>query len=100
MSNPAPSNNATPDTSAGDKKKPQPTPKSFEAAMTELERILADMDSGQTTLEASLAQYERGTFLIKHCRQILTQAEKQMEELTRDEQGNLATSGGAGGAEG
>src|SRR6267378_2158570 len=44
-------------------KKNQTPPKTFEDALQELEQILAEIETGQTGLEDSLAQYERGTFL-------------------------------------
>ena len=35
--------------------------------------------------------YERGQFLIQHCRGILGRAEKQIEVLSRTESGELAS---------
>jgi exodeoxyribonuclease VII small subunit len=62
-------------------KKAQTPPKSFEDALSELERILADIEAGEIGLEESLAKYERGNFLIQHCRGILGAAEKQIEVI-------------------
>ncbi|HEX8524842.1 MAG TPA: exodeoxyribonuclease VII small subunit [Tepidisphaeraceae bacterium] len=62
-------------------KKSQAAPKNFEEALDELERILSEIESGEVGLEESLAKYERGQFLIQHCRQILGKAEKQIETL-------------------
>ncbi|MGA3065890.1 MAG: exodeoxyribonuclease VII small subunit [Tepidisphaeraceae bacterium] len=70
-------------------KKQQTAPKTFEDALTELEQILADIEAGQVGLEESLARYERGTFLIHHCRGVLSTAEKQIELLSKSETGNL-----------
>jgi exodeoxyribonuclease VII small subunit len=70
-------------------KKQQTTPKSFEDAMTELEQILTDIEAGQIGLEESLARYERGTFLIQHCRGVLGAAEKQIELLSKGADGSL-----------
>jgi exodeoxyribonuclease VII small subunit len=64
-------------------KKAQTPPKSFEEALNELEGILARIESGQTPLEESLVQYERGNFLIQHCRGVLSGAEKQIEMLNK-----------------
>ena len=66
-------------------KKNQPVPKSFEEAIAELEKILGEMEAGQVALEDSLAKYERGTFLIRHCRGVLGAAEKQIELLSKGE---------------
>jgi exodeoxyribonuclease VII small subunit len=64
-------------------------PKSFEDALRELETILADIEGGELGLEDSLAKYERGTFLIQHCRGVLGTAEKQIELLSKSPDGGL-----------
>jgi exodeoxyribonuclease VII small subunit len=64
-------------------------PKSFEEGLKELEQILADIESGALGLEDSLGKYERGTFLIEHCRGVLAAAEKQIELLTKASDGSL-----------
>ncbi len=56
-------------------------PKSFEEALKELEQILAEIEAGEVGLEESLLKYERGHFLIQHCRGVLSGAEKQIEQL-------------------
>ncbi len=70
-------------------KKNQPLPKSFEEAIAELEKILAELEGGQVGLEESLSRYERGTFLIQHCRGVLGAAEKQIELLSKAEDGAI-----------
>lgn len=67
----------------------QTPPKSFEEALQELEQILAQIESGQTGLEESLTKYERGTFLIQHCRGVLNTAEKQIELLNKSADGSI-----------
>ena len=47
-------------------------PKTFEDGLQELEQILGDIEGGTLGLEDSLGKYERGTFLIEHCRRVLT----------------------------
>jgi exodeoxyribonuclease VII small subunit len=61
----------------------QLAPKSFEEALTELEQILAEIEGGQVALEESLVKYERGNFLIQHCRGVLSAAEQQIELLSK-----------------
>ena len=61
----------------------QSTPKNFEEAIGELESILSAMENGDVPLEESLVRYERGSFLIEHCRQVLGRAEVQIDKLTR-----------------
>ena len=64
-------------------------PKTFEDALRELEAILAEIEGGELGLEDSLAKYERGTFLIQHCRGVLGAAEKQIELLSKSPDGGL-----------
>ena len=70
-------------------KKQQSPPKSFEEALGELEQILSDIEGGEVGLEESLVKYERGTFLIGHCRGVLNRAEKQIELLSKAPDGEL-----------
>jgi exodeoxyribonuclease VII small subunit len=70
-------------------RKNQPVPKNFEEAIGELERILSEMEGGQVGLEESLTKYERGTFLIQHCRGVLSAAEKQIELLSKAEDDSI-----------
>jgi exodeoxyribonuclease VII small subunit len=72
-------------------KKMQVAPKTFEDALAELEQIVGDIESGQVGLEESLVRYERGTFLIQHCRGVLNSAEKQIELLSKTAEGGLAS---------
>jgi exodeoxyribonuclease VII small subunit len=68
-------------------KKNQTPPKNFEDALGELERILSEIEGGQVGLEESLAKYDRGNFLIQHCRGVLDSAQKQIEELNKSPDG-------------
>jgi exodeoxyribonuclease VII small subunit len=56
-------------------------PASFEAALGELESIVQSMESSPLTLDASLAAYQRGIELLKHCQQVLTDAERKIQIL-------------------
>lgn len=56
-------------------------PVSFEAALQELERIVQAMEIGQAPLEESLAAYERGIALVKHCQGELDTAEQRLQIL-------------------
>jgi exodeoxyribonuclease VII small subunit len=63
----------------------------FEDALAELERILRSIEDGATSLEESLAQYERGVSLLKCCYQQLRSAEQRIVLLTgADEEGRPA----------
>ena len=71
-------------------RKNQIPPKTFEEALAELEQILSAIEGGEVGLEESLARYERGSFLIQHCRGVLNSAEKQIETLSKSSDGGLA----------
>ena len=70
-------------------KRNQIPPKTFEEALQELEHILAEIEGGEMGLEESLVKYERGNYLIQHCRTVLTSAEKQIELLSKSPDGGL-----------
>ena len=64
-------------------KKNQAVPKNFEEGMKELETILSDIERGEMGVEESLVRYERGTFLIQHCRAVLNRAQEQVEAVSK-----------------
>ncbi|HXG09420.1 MAG TPA: exodeoxyribonuclease VII small subunit [Gemmataceae bacterium] len=67
---------------------PLPDNLTFEQALTELERIVHELEDSQTGLEEALDRYEQGIGLIKHCYAQLRQAEQRILLLTgTDESG-------------
>ena len=56
-------------------------PESYEAGLRELERLLADMESGQLPLDRLLESYQRGADLLKFCRARLEAVEVQVKVL-------------------
>lgn len=54
----------------------------FEQALAELQRIVAELESGDGDLAASLARYETGVSLIHRCNELLDQAELRLRELS------------------
>ena len=54
----------------------------FEAALAELEQLVARMEAGDMTLEASLAAFERGVTLTRQCQTALRTAELKVQQLT------------------
>ncbi|MCU0989474.1 MAG: exodeoxyribonuclease VII small subunit [Xanthomonadales bacterium] len=76
--------------------KPAPVPKSFEAALAELESLIQGMESGRLGLDESLSAYQRGMQLLRHCQEALTAAEGRIRVL---EQGQLEALTPADGAE-
>ncbi len=57
---------------------------SFEVALAELESLVARMETGDLTLEASLQAFERGIQLTRTCQQKLQEAEQQVRILTQN----------------
>lgn len=55
---------------------------SFEAALDELEKIVAQLESGKAPLQESIAIYERGEALKRHCETLLKKAEARIEKIT------------------
>ena len=53
----------------------------YEAALAELEQIVRNMESGHLPLEESIAAYQRGSELLKHCQQQLADAEQKIQVL-------------------
>jgi len=53
----------------------------FESAMAELEKIVADMETGKLSLEDSLTAYKRGAELLSFCRAKLEDAQQQVSVL-------------------
>lgn len=56
---------------------------SFEAAMTQLEKIVEEMDDNTLPLEQLVVRYSEGTKLVKLCEERLSAVEKKIEILTR-----------------
>lgn len=63
--------------------KPNP---SFEQAYSELETIVAQMESGLMPLEASLAAYKHGNALLELCQKSLAEVEQQVKVLNERQQ--------------
>jgi exodeoxyribonuclease VII small subunit len=53
----------------------------FEAALRELETIVARLEQGEVDLEDSIALYERGQALKAHCEAKLKAAEGRLEKI-------------------
>ena len=60
---------------------------SFELALAELEKIVAQLESGQAPLEQSIELYERGAKLKAHCEARLKAAEEKVAAILLDEGG-------------
>ena len=65
------------------------TEKKFEEAIEELEGVVEKLESGELSLEESLAAFENGVRLVKLCNQKLSDVEKKVELLIKDKEGKL-----------
>ncbi|MEO6026220.1 MAG: exodeoxyribonuclease VII small subunit [Candidatus Binatia bacterium] len=66
-------------------------PLRFEDGLAELEATVTRLESGELTLEDSLAAFERGVGLVKTLNERLGAVEQRIEILTRDGNGKLRT---------
>ena len=64
---------------------------SFEQALKELEVIVRKLESGQGELEASIADFERGTALKEYCQRKLTDARMKVEKIMQAADGTVST---------
>jgi exodeoxyribonuclease VII small subunit len=65
---------------------------SFEQALTQIERIVVNLERGEPDLTTALTNYEKGVRMLTHCYRLLDQAEQSAALLTGvDEQGNPIT---------
>ncbi len=68
----------------------EPTAK-FEEQLAELEAIVERIDSGELSLEDSIANFERGVALVRSLNRRLDAADHRVEALTRGPDGELLT---------
>lgn len=55
---------------------------SFEAALAELEQIVRTLEQGQAPLDESIALYQRGDRLKRHCEARLKDAQARIDKIT------------------
>jgi exodeoxyribonuclease VII small subunit len=56
----------------------------FEDALSELEELVGKLESGDLSLDQSLAHFKRGVELTRHCQSILDDAQQTVEVLSQD----------------
>jgi exodeoxyribonuclease VII small subunit len=64
-----------------DKKSADISELSYEAARDELQKVVAELEAGSVTLEASMALWERAEALAAHCEAQLTGARKKLDDV-------------------
>jgi exodeoxyribonuclease VII small subunit len=62
---------------------------SFEQALAELEKIVAELESGQAPLERSIEMYERGALLKGQCEARLKAAQLRVEKIVVGQSGEV-----------
>ena len=62
---------------------------SFEAALAELERVVAALEQGDVALDESIRLYERGAALREHCQKKLDAAEARVAQITVGSDGRV-----------
>jgi exodeoxyribonuclease VII small subunit len=67
----------------------EPLNQSFESCLESLEQVVERLETGELSLEESLAAFEKGVGLVKHCSQKLSEVEKKVEILVKDKEGKL-----------
>ena len=63
----------------------------FEAALKELEAIVRKLEGGTGDLEASIADYVRGTELKEYCQKKLESARLKVESIIQAKDGSVST---------
>lgn len=62
---------------------------SLEAGLQHLETIVKTLEQKDLPLEKALSLFKEGVGLVQYCSSVLNQAEKQMEILLEDQNGQL-----------
>lgn len=62
---------------------------SFEDMIAELEKIVAQLEGGEASLEEALEMYKKGTLLASKCSKLLDNAEKQIKILVDNGSGEV-----------
>ncbi|MDD3303578.1 MAG: exodeoxyribonuclease VII small subunit [Clostridia bacterium] len=63
--------------------------KTFEESLSELEKIATDIERGDLGLEQAIVEFEKGIKLSKECSEKLDNAEKRINLLVKQENGNI-----------
>lgn len=63
--------------------------KNFEKSMEELEKVVAELEKGDLTLDQMLSRFEKGVALSKECTAFLDEAEKRVNILVKGENGEM-----------
>lgn len=54
----------------------------FEEALSELEKLVKQLEDGKAKLDDAIKAYERGAMLKRHCESKLREAQAKIEQIT------------------
>ena len=63
----------------------------YDDAFAELQRVVAALEAGGGSLEATIARYERAVALQRRCERLLAEAELRVQQLMPRTDGSLRT---------
>lgn len=61
---------------------------SYEETLTELEKILKELEADECTLNDSVDKFKQGIALYNHCNELLNKAEGEVKIVLEDSEGN------------
>lgn len=61
----------------------------YEAALAELDTVIAKLEGGSIPLEEAIGAYERGVVLARHCAELLERTEQRVNQLVVSASGAL-----------
>jgi exodeoxyribonuclease VII small subunit len=64
---------------------------SFEDALTELEKLVKQLEDGRAKLDDAIGAYERGAMLKRHCETKLREAQAKIEQIAVGSDGKIST---------
>ena len=63
--------------------------RTFESAFNRLEKLVSELENGESTLEDTLKTFAEGMDLLQYCNDQLDKAEMRIDKLTRNEDGGF-----------
>lgn len=63
--------------------KKDPETSSFETSLARLEKLVAEMEEGQLSLDQMIAHFEEGSALVEVCGKKLNEVERRIEKLVK-----------------
>ena len=64
---------------------------SFEEAITELEKLVRQLEEGKAKLDDAISAYERGALLKRHCESKLREAKAKIERIEIGADGKVSS---------